>query len=81
VLADDIELESDIPFLSVKICLFAWPSLLLSIEDYCPQLCSPPPKGDFIDILSMYCHHAHLITSLSSYSVSNLTLIFLKMSN
>ena len=81
MLADVVIVDNGIPFLSVKIGLFAWPSLLLSIEDYCPQLCSPPPKGDFIDILSMYCHHAHLITSLSSYSVSNLTLIFLKMSN
>ena len=81
VLADVVIVDNGIPFLSVKICLFAWPSLLLSVEDYCPQLCGPPPKGDFIDILSMDCHHAHLITSLSSYSVSNLTLIFLKMSN
>ena len=60
VLADVTITAIGIPFLSVKICLFAWPSLLLSVEDY--FLSSPsPPKGDFMDILSIDCHHVHIL--------------------
>ena len=42
--------DSGIPFLSVKICLFV-PSLLLSVVGLFPVIA--PPKGDFIDILSI----------------------------
>ncbi len=43
VLADVIKAESGIPFLSVKMCLFAWSSLLASIstgDDYYINLIS-----------------------------------------
>ena len=40
-----------------------------------------PPKGDFIDILSMDCHHINLIPLLSSYSSNNFIYIFLNISN
>ena len=50
VLAGDITADSGIPFLSVKICLFV-PSLLLSVVGLFPVIA--PPKGDFIDILSI----------------------------
>ena len=52
VLADVISADRGIPFLSVKICLFV-PSLLLSVG-LLPVI--TPPKGDFIDMLSMDCH-------------------------
>ena len=39
-----------------------------------------PPKGDFIDILSMDCH-INLILILLSYSSNSLIHIFLNMSN
>ena len=41
----------------------------------------PPPKGDFIDILSMDCCHINLIPILLSYSSNSLIHIFLNMSN
>jgi len=41
LLADVVIVDTGIPFLSVKICLFV-PSLLLSVGDYCPQSFSPP---------------------------------------
>jgi hypothetical protein len=53
MLADDINAESGIPFLSVKMCLFV-PSLLLSVGLI--QVNAPHPKGDFIDIESIDCH-------------------------
>ena len=40
----------------------------------------PPPKGDFIDILSMDCH-INLIPILLSYSSNSLIHIFLNISN
>ena len=52
VLADVMKAESGMPFLSVKICLFV-PSLL-SVSGIASGHC--PPKGDFMDMLSMDCH-------------------------
>jgi hypothetical protein len=46
--------DSGIPFLSVKMCLFAWPSLLLSVGLL--SVIAPPPKGDFMDMLSIDYH-------------------------
>ena len=57
--------------------LFAWPSLLLSVGLH--PVMSSPPKGDFIDILSIDCHHVHLIPILLSYSFNSLIHILLKM--
>ena len=49
VLADEMTAESGIPSLSVKMCLFV-PSLL-SVRGIISG--HRPPKGDFMDILSM----------------------------
>ena len=65
-----------IPFLSVKICLFAWPNLLLSVGLF--QSVISPPKEDFIDMLSSDCQ-VHLISLLPSYSSNNLIHIFLNI--
>jgi len=60
--AYDITTDNGIPFLSLKICLFAWPSLLLSVG-LLPSVIAPI-KGDFIDILSYDYHHIHLLPYL-----------------
>jgi hypothetical protein len=65
VLAEDITAERGIPFLSVKMCRFAWPSLLLSVVRLFPTVIAPP-KGDFIDIESIDCHHVQLIPIIIS---------------
>jgi hypothetical protein len=54
VLAEEIMADIGIPFLSVKICIFVLPILLLSMGNYFLQ--SSTPKGNFIDMLSMDCH-------------------------
>jgi len=76
---EDITAERSIPFLSVKLCLFAWPSLLLSVVRLLPVIASSP-KGDFIDILSSDCQ-IQPIPHLLSYSFNNLIHILLKMFN
>ena len=61
VLAEEITADSGMPFLSVRMCLFV-PSLLLSVGLFPGHR---PPKGDFMDMLSMDCH-VQLIPTTSS---------------
>src|SRR5580765_5256673 len=53
VLAEDMTADSGMPFLSVRMCLFA-PSLPLSVGLF-PSVIAPP-KGDFMDMESSDCH-------------------------
>ena len=76
VLADNITAEIGIPSLSVKICLFVWPSLLLLVG--------------FFSVISLLrrlywyaiygCHHVHLIPLILSYSLIILIHRFLNIS-
>ena len=62
VLAEEITADSGMPFLSARMCLFV-PSLPLSVGLF-PSVIAPP-KGDFMDMLSMDCH-VQLIPTTSS---------------
>jgi hypothetical protein len=75
--ADVTTADSGIPFLSVKspFCLTLFASMGGITFDH-----RPSPNGDFMDMLSIDCHHVHLILFLLSYSFSNLIHIFLKVS-
>ena len=76
ILAEEITADRGIPFLSVRMGLFG-----PSFTSVCGIVSGHrPPKGDFMDMLSMDCH-VQLIPITPSYDFNNLTHVFLKTSS